>query len=237
MLYEKKRISKPIEIFENSEQDSEVHEKFGLSFVENRAKSVSPSTNEFTPLDLRKCSYEIIYKTDEDPSAVIRQHLNFISDDCNSVPSIDSVTQDDTQFDTDFGDDENEINCSLSSLKNILLSAIALHFVYKTLSSCSKTSILSRSLLPFMNTLLGDLFVQHQNDKSKDPRIVETAARHDQRLNDVLKSWNFVKHIVPGDGDCLFRCVAILVKQQVRHNPSHLPHFLLMLVKILLIVS
>lgn len=71
-----------------------------------------------------------------------------------------------------------------------------------------------------MNTLLGDLFVQHQNDKSKDPRIVETAARHDQRLNDVLKSWNFVKHIVPGDGDCLFRCVAILVKQQVRHNPS-----------------
>ena len=119
----------------------------------------------------------------------ITKHLYFISDEVYIISF--NVTE---EFATDFEDDGIEINYSLSSLKDILLSVLALHYIYKSLSTCSKTAILSTRFLPFMHSLLGDMFFfQHHNGKPQDQGDREKML-HDQCLNDILKSWNFSKH-------------------------------------------
>ena len=99
-------------------------------------------------------------------------------------------------------------------LKSVLLSAISLHYICKNVSSCSKTAVVNKTLLPFMDSLLGDLFGNQTGSVDND------MIKHEKRLDDVLKSWNFKKQIVPSDGDCLFRLVALHLAQHGRHNQA-----------------
>ena len=74
------------------------------------------------------------------------------------------------------------------------------------MTSLSSTAILHQSKLPFMNTLISDMFCQAQ---PTIPMKENESDAHRKRLNDVLSMWNFKGLSVPGDSNCLFTAVAV----------------------------
>ena len=207
-----KIIPRPIELCVKSPLPTfSSNERFGLCFAEGTAVD-SPREDPGLPLlDLRKCGYQtILSRLTAEESYPVRKHaLDFIPDSEQSRPSETAANSDCDAPE----DDESDTTLPLAVLKGVLLSAISLHYIYRNVSNYSTTAVVNKTSMPFMNSLLGDLFTNHAGTVETD------SMKHDKRLKDVLRSWNFVQKRVPGDGDCLFRA---MVKSLTLHACSNM---------------
>lgn len=107
--------------------------------------------------------------------------------------------------------DEEQSDIPLAILKVILLKALSWYFVHEHMSKQTKRATIPLKELPFMNSALSQLFncdclgtpddgnkILSESTNQKEFRI------HLNRLDHVLKSWNFKRIPVSGDGNCLF---------------------------------
>ena len=113
---------------------------------------------------------------------------------------------------------------SVSDLKDTLMKALAWYFTSIAVNKVSETASVDVLYIPFMTTSLNSLF---------DPITMELSAasneqlqEHEERLNQVLKSWNFSKCLSPKDGNCLFYSIVHNLKFQVNNGNVELGKFL-----------
>ena len=152
--------------------------------------------------------------------------------------NLDLVDADDNDYSSD--EEDSRYIIPISALKIILLKALSWYFVYEHLSQCSKTSKISHKTLPFMNSAVSKLsnsdpFTENisQADSVLSP-IENLEQSHTtnmnpsmHRLENVLKSWNFKRLPVNGDGNCLFYAVAysLLCRKRSDHTNQLLLKF------------
>ena len=96
----------------------------------------------------------------------------------------------------------------------ILLKAISWYFVHEHMSKQTKRATIPLKELPFMNSALPKLFnsggletLSNETYTSNTVPLSESTNHHvldlhTSRLDGVLKSWNFKRIPVSGDGNC-----------------------------------
>ena len=102
-------------------------------------------------------------------------------------------------------DDSDSV--SLEWAKTVLLQAFAWYYIYDLISGYSSTAYVKSGNIPFMTSALTNLFIWGQAaDRDRERQT------HEDLLDSVLRSWNFERITVHGDGDCLFTSVAMNIK-------------------------
>lgn len=193
------RVARPIAVYEEILKSIPVNckETFGITLTRDRPNVVDQHKHQSEPhLDINKSTYKDFFECLSGST----QTSHIVT---RGVLSQGSGTDSDSDDDTAGIDNTN---VSVLVARNILLSALGLYFIHKKLTSLSSTAILHRSKLPFMNTLISDMFCQAQ---PTIPMKENESDAHRKRLNDVLSMWNFKGLSVPGDGNCLFTAVAV----------------------------
>ena len=99
-------------------------------------------------------------------------------------------------------DDQNEHQpVSVAALKKILMQALAWFFIHKSMSNMSETAYICLDQILFMLSSSADLFdpiMYYPSDEQKT---------HEEHLDELLKSWQYLRQKVPPDGNCLFHSV------------------------------
>ena len=116
--------------------------------------------------------------------------------------------------------DDEEFIIPLDALKLILLKALSWYFVHEHMSKQTKRAKIPLKVLPFMKSSLPKLFncgnleadQFRSNLSDATNRIV--VDEYSERLDVVLKAWNFKRIPVAGDGNCLFYAVAHALLQK-----------------------
>lgn len=123
--------------------------------------------------------------------------------------------------DDHFSDDEDEnVSIPLDALKLILLKALSWYFVHEHMTQQTKRAMIPLKELPFMNSALSKLLNSDGLETLDDTSAFSDSTNHDvidmhaKRLDTVLKSWNFKRIAVSGDGNCLFYAVAHALLQK-----------------------
>lgn len=91
---------------------------------------------------------------------------------------------------------------TMKDVIDILLRAIGWYAVHNTMSKYTSTAAIQCT---FVQANFGYYLASLSTSEHSE------CDEHSKRLNNVLKSWNFVRVEVPGDGNCLFTSVAITV--------------------------
>ena len=187
------RVARPVEAYEEMLKNLPLKETFGFTLTSHGSDvdRMDP-VDKSTPLDINKCTYKDFFECLSGSTPTSQTTMGCLLEGSDT----DSDNEDE---DLDIG------HVSVLLARNILLSALGLYFIHKKLTSLSSTAIIHRSQLPFMNTLLSDIFYPQQSISSKDNEFDS----HSKRLNDILSTWNFKSMSVPGDGNCLFMAVAV----------------------------
>ena len=191
-----KRAERPVEYYSVNVQDTS--ERFGLKFllVDNTAECSKEDT--FRELKLTTCTYVQLYQrilhTPAPDSGHHRQQNSFIDDE---VSHDDSFENDLCFEDTDVEDQQIPI----STLKQILMRAVSWFFIHKSMGNVSESAHLHFSQIPFMISTISDLSNSLMFMEEEEKSSLE-------RLDVLLKSWEFSRLEVPRDGNCLFHSVA-----------------------------
>ena len=197
------QVAKPIEAYEEVLKEVHPVETFGLTLssrgTDSSSKKVS-SAQGLPPLDINKFTYRDFF---ECLSGNTDNHL---------LKSRALLQSSDDESDDDDKDSDSD-QTSLLAAKGILLSALGLYFIHKNLTSLSSAAVVHRSQLPFMNTLLSDVFYPKESISQ-----VQNGQIHRKRLDDVLSTWNFKRVSIPGDGNCLFRAVTVNLQSAASRN-------------------
>ena len=123
-----------------------------------------------------------------------------------------------TEDDGTIHDEEDEI--TVKDTVDMLLRAIGWYAVHNTMSKYTSTAVVQCTDVPFMRANFGYFLTSSSMGATNNEQGEHD--RHSKRLNNVLKSWNFVRVDVPGDGNCLFTSVAISVKSMCQQHQSPL---------------
>ena len=111
---------------------------------------------------------------------------------------------------------------SVLELKAILLRALTWYFVHRVLSDLSNTATVNIYAIPFIFSMASKLFDDLSSEVFKDQSI------HEQRLDDVLRSWKLVKISQSTQSQaCIFSTVAHNLKFQLEEGNSILHQLLL----------
>ena len=100
-----------------------------------------------------------------------------------------------------------------------LQSAIHLHQLSRSLYEVSNHSpLLNQKMIPFMSSV-SCLF------ESVDSAVSEYE-QHQKHLTDIVESWGFQLHSVPGDGNCCFSALAFTIHAQRQDIELRLPQLI-----------
>ena len=181
-------------------------EYFGIQWL-NNDPSIAPVTD--MPLTLQRSTY-----SDFECRITGKEVVNYKKKDLEP----------DTQQDTGTSDDE-DFFISLDAQKLILLKALSWYFVHEHMAEQSKRSKVPLKELPFMNSALSKLLNCDGLEAPDNIALSESTNRdvmdiHAKRLDGVLKSWNFKRIPVTGDGNCLFYAVAHAILQKKKNYAS-----------------
>ena len=205
----------PIEYYSKKFQDTK--ERFGLKFNKTEKHYNESSEAGFRVLKLTTCTYNQLYQRIlHTPLPVMghsRQQNSFIVDEevheeveldssCCSTPEI-----------------ESEGSIPICTLKQVLMRALSWFFIHKCMDKVSEAATLRLDNIPFLTSTLGDISTSMMLVDEEDKSALE-------RLDLLLKSWNFSRLEVPRDGNCLFYAVAHNLKFQVQKGNTDLENIL-----------
>ena len=182
------RVARPVEAYEEMLKNIPLKETFGLTLT-NHGSDVDPMdpADQSTPLDINKCTY--------------KEFFECLSGSTQTSRTRGCLLEGSDTYSDNEDEDLDSGHVSVMLARNILLSALGLYFIHKKID----VTFIHGSQLPFMNTLLSDIFYPQQSISLKDNEFDS----HSKRLNDVLSAWNFKSMSVPGDSNCLFTAVAV----------------------------
>ena len=147
------------------------------------SSSQSSSQDEPPPLQLKTSSYD-----------AIKERILSTSHSNTAMLTDEGVS--DENSDDSSSDDSDSV--SLEWAKTVLLQAFAWYYIYDLISGYSSTAYVKSGNIPFMTLALTNLFIWGQAaDRDRERQT------HEDRLDSVLRSWNFERITVPGDGDCM----------------------------------
>ena len=190
-----KRAEKPILAYQQVLGSSCLTaEKFGLTFPQTETGRPESSSQSISPLQLKTSSYDAIKERILSSSYSILGYSALLTDEGLIDETSDDISSDDDSV-------------SLEWAKTVLLQAFAWYYIYDVISGYSLTAYVKSGNIPFMSSALTNLFVWGQATDTDMERQT-----HEDRLDSVLRSWNFERITVPGDGDCLFTSVAMNIK-------------------------
>lgn len=206
------RSENPVEFYQVLHADTTMTpEKFGLRF-----EDVSKSTPTTSKVNIGSCTFQEAYlRINGESTQHARERINITGNDEDHHPP---ATEDDFSSNSSTlpsAVDADQFSISVSTLKDMLMKALAWHFTYKALSSVSETAFIDVKRIPFIATSLNLLF---------DPITLELSSvsdeeeQHKIRLDQVLRSWNFERFPSPQDGDCLFHAIVHNLKVQVENG-------------------
>ena len=105
---------------------------------------------------------------------------------------------------------------SISDIFETLQSAVCLHQLSRNLYKVSNHSpLLNQKMIPFMSSVTC-LFEPVDSPVSEHEQ-------HQNRLTDIVESWGFQLHPVPGDGNCCFYALAFSIHAQCQDIEQKLP--------------
>lgn len=207
------RMEYPIEHYHDILSSTSNTEKFGLKFdLQSGAScsSVNKDDSTFNNLKLTTCTYtELFHRIQHTPLPDIGHNKQ--KDELIDAGSSHSSETADSDC---FSIDDSEIECPsipISILKSILMQAISWYFLHKSVQSISETAHISIYQIPFLVSSCSDLsnFMYIMTDEGNSSEEV---------IDDLVKSWNLVRHKVARDGNCLFTAIAFNIKNQVEHG-------------------
>ena len=198
-------------------------ESFGLAFSSpHPIQAAGTGSTTLPKLDWKSNSYADFVKRITDtsyPQRTINSQMDYDSNDDDVIsPPCEPLSGDENSG------DEGTTTIPISTVKKILLRALQMLFAHKHLSSCAETAQLKAHDLPFMNLIVSNL---NPCDFSTTAHTFD-ASVHEQRLQNVLGSWNFKRIPVTGDGNCLFYAIAFSLLQLMQTGalPSHVVQIL-----------
>lgn len=212
------RSEHPVEFYLHQHLSPATREYFGLRFNEKdspaSATSAHSCADTFTTLNLTSSTYVQLYQrvmhTPLPHSGHGRRRFEFVDDETSQVEECELDSSPDN-------DDQNEHQpVSVAALKKILMQALAWFFLHKSMSNMSETAYIRLDQIPFMLSSSADLFnpiMFYPNDEQKT---------HEEHLDELLKSWQYLRQKVPPDGNCLFHSVAFNIKMQLERGNSEL---------------
>lgn len=208
-----RRMEYPIEHYFNNSPCTP--ERFGLKFDQDQTTKLCSSIKEkdtFDRLQIATCTYtELLNRILNTPVPIghVKQKEDFVDDDTTPLEgnAIDCFSADDNEMES--------MKCvSISILKSILMRAISWFFIHKSIQSISETAHISISQIPFMISTCSDL--------SNLMYMTEEEKASEEVIDNLLKSWNLVRHRVRRDGNCLLYSVAYSLKMQVEQGNADL---------------
>ena len=150
-------------------------------------------------------------------------YLDFVSriTDSRKIQALVSCSRNQEDNFSSESDDE-QVTIPLDALKLILLKALSWYFLHEHMSKQTKRAKIPLKELPFMNSALPKLLnsgsLETFTSDTHGPNATVTAFSeatnravpdiHAVRLDRVIKSWNFKRVPMSGDGNCLFYAVA-----------------------------
>ena len=212
------RSEHPVEFYLHQHLSPATREYFDLRFNEKdspaSATSAHSCADTFTTLNLTSSTYVQLYQhvmhTPLPHSGHGRQRFEFVDDETSQVEECELDSSPDN-------DDQNEHQpVSVAALKKILMQALAWFFLHKSMSNMSETAYICLDQIPFMLSLSVDLFnpiMFYPSDEQKT---------HEEHLDELLKSWQYLRQKVLPDGNCLFHSVAFNIKTQLERENSEL---------------
>ena len=214
------RSEYPLEYYFHHHVSPVTHEHFGLRFNGKDGPDTTTcartGADTFTKLQLTSSTYAQLYQR------VIQTPLPDCGHAKRGFTFEDDATSQADECDTNctsVNDDQSEHQqVSVAALKKILMQALAWFFLHKSMTAMSDTAQIRLDLIPFMLSTSGDLF----NSIMFMPSDEENYKAHEERLDQLLKSWQFMRFEVPRDGNCLFYSVAYNLKMQFERGNSEL---------------
>ena len=230
------RNERPIEHYATYyEHHSNTGEMFGLTFKppSSAAANYNPSLESWTrPLDFRTDSYSDFLQRIN----CIEEHpiqINTLRRDCG-----DNDSDDDSDEDGDGNDDAPSYSLALevpsqieqdrdnddlmllplSEALQMLLKAVLWMCILEQLSDCTETAKVNHYTLPFMQMTLS-MFAFNESEERHNGNDYDA---HEERLQNVLTSWNFKRLPVSGDGNCLFYAAALVIKTKAQGGNKHM---------------
>ena len=194
-------------------------EEFGLTFVNQPPTSCEDSSHKSVEsLNVYNSSYAQIMERalSSDETPLTSQPLS-VADSDSEDQTIDST-------DITTASEDNEVpNIPLQTVRNILLKAIGMLHIFLGIQRNSRQSTTSLSYLPFMSGTVSNLFLGLGMETTSDRQ------KHEERLDNVILSWNFERLAVPRDGNCLLYAVAYNIHFQIQNQNTQLQEMLSLL--------
>ena len=218
-----RRDENPVEYYLHQQVSPATHEYFGLRFNDKDGPATTTTTRTcaatFTKLKLPSSTYSQLYQrvihTPLPDSGHAKQKFVFVDDATSQADECERYSIPDN-------DDPSESwPVSVATLKKILMQALAWFFIHKSMTTMSETAQIRLDLIPFMLSTSGDLFNSIMFMPSDEQKT------HEERLDQLLKSWKYLRVRVPPDGNCLFYSVAYNIKTQLERGNSELERILM----------
>ena len=171
--------------------------------------------DDFEELRLSHCSYAQVYQRILHTPVPQFGHVK-------SKHEIDDENDDHNTEDivVDEGEDERN-SLPVPVLKCVLVQALAWYFTRKSMNNLSETAHIQLDQVLFMLSTSSDLFTSIMFAPNEEEKI------HKEHLDQVLKSWNLKRQMVPPDGNCLFYSVAHNLKMQLEMGNCELEQILM----------
>lgn len=105
------------------------------------------------------------------------------------------------------------------------MKALTWYYTSKAINVLSETAFINTTHIPFIASSTSLLFDPVAMELSTIPDLKEQL-QHEERLNQVLKSWKLSKYQTPRDGNCLFHSLIFHLKFQIENGNRAIQDFL-----------
>ena len=212
------RLQNSIEFYQLLHAETAITpEKFGLRFKD----SPMPSTSVPNILTISSCTFHEAYERINGISIEnAKENLQTSIDNDDNQSCNVELTSDEDDLDLS----HTELLVSIPDMKGIMMKSLAWYFTSVAVNKVSETAFIDVLHFPFMATSLNSLFdpITMELSTTCDKELQE----HEERLDQVLKSWKFSKSSAPKDGNCLLYSIIHNMKYQVNNGNMILGKFL-----------